>query len=374
MKRTLWGLFLFFLGTSCMVQGAEKMETMKVYLARKAVHPPVIDGILDDDVWRQAQVVDDFGYTSYFNQDRTLKIPRSEARFAWDEHYLYIGLTAFEPDIEKAKRIVANPGTAIFWRELFEVHIDASHNRKTRYQLMLNPANERSGNATVDRGWTIEYDNTWPLTADWTSQARWEKDFWTIEARVSLADMMVKEPRIGTHMGVNVARFRFVEGTQFLCWTGQGSSHHDLTQFAHLIFVGPEGVSSILEGLEKAYPDIRTRTVAILLPNGYRILNQGTELFRTFDQVIEERAAEIRAMANATLERLRQRPAVTGELIRSTESLLKQVDTIVAGAHQTGELTYAISRKIMADLDGTADKISALIWQERALDLFVSRL
>jgi len=370
-RRTpLW--LVLVIAAACGARGAEKTETMKVYFARKTAKPPAIDGILDDDVWQGAQVVDDFGYTSYFNQDKTLKIPRSEARFAWDDRYLYVALKAFEPDVEKARRVVANPGTAIFWKELFEVHIDASHNRKTRYQLMLNPANERGGNATFDKGWVIDHDVTWPLTADWSSEARWEKDCWTIEARISLADMAVKEPRIGTHMGINVARFRFVEGTQFLTWTGQGSSHHDLKQFAHLVFLGPEKAENVLDGLEKAYPDIRSRTVALLLPSGYRILERGAESFRTFDDAVEARAREVRAAVAATLERLRKRPAVTKDLVKSAESLLKETDAIVAKARESGAVTYASSLTAIADLDATAEKAGAIVWQERALDLFAS--
>ncbi|MBM4085324.1 MAG: hypothetical protein FJ272_11085, partial [Planctomycetes bacterium] len=67
---------------------AQEVEDVKVYLLRQTTKPPALDGKLDDACWDQAEVVDDFGYTGYFNQNRTLAIPRTEARFLWDERYL----------------------------------------------------------------------------------------------------------------------------------------------------------------------------------------------------------------------------------------------------------------------------------------------
>ncbi|MBM4081797.1 MAG: hypothetical protein FJ278_18980 [Planctomycetes bacterium] len=343
---------------------AQEVEDIKVYLVRQAAQPPALDGKLDEACWSEADVVDDFGYTSYFNQNRTLAIPRTEARFLWNERYLYIGLTAFEKDIEGVRRVVSNPGTAIFWRDLFEIHIDATHNRKTRYQLMANPNEERYVDATFDRGYAIEHESAWGLCADWTLKAHYGADRWTLEIAVSLADMKVSS-RLGAHLGLNVARFRFVEGTQFLCWNGQGGSHHDLKQFATAILVGP-GKTTIRDALRLAYPDIDQRTVRLLRADGYTILDRGQSRDLTFAEIVQRDAAEtLRKLDEAA--RALAKAEMSDQARKSFQQTLdaerKEVDKAMAGDHAT----FVTCRAALDKLKGIAGRLTQLDWQMKAL-------
>lgn len=353
MMRRLLPILALFL--SAQLPAGEEPQEMKVYFIKRTLQPPKLDGVLDDPCWKEAEVIDDFGYAGYYNQNKKLKIPRTEARFLWDDNYLYSGLTAFEADIEGARRVVCNPGPAISWRDLFEVHIDANHDQKTGFQLMANPNSERYVDASFDLVWKIEHESAWGLWADWTVKGHYQKDRWTVEIAVCLADMDV-EPKVGWHIGLNVARFRFVEGTQFLCWCGQGGSHHNLKEFAHAIFVGPGKIKSALEGLKLAYRSIDKKIVRILLPNGYTILERGKESFLTYRESVLREADALSSRIQSAISTLREADERNRPYFeRSFSSLKRQVTKLTKSLQE--KITYPVAKKHHSTLENDLRQI-----------------
>jgi hypothetical protein len=360
------------MAASSVLATAAEVEDVKVYLVRQTTQAPTLDGKLDDACWAAAEVVADFGYTSYFNQNRNLAIPRTEARFLWATRYLYVGLTAFEADIEGLRRVVSNPGTAVFWRDLFEIHIDASHNRKTRYQLMANPNEERYVDASFDRGYAIEHESAWGLCADWTVRASYGTDRWTLEIAVAFADMAVA-PRIGTHMGLNVARFRFVEGTQFLCWNGQGGSHHDLQQFATAILVGPGTTTTVRDALRLAYPDIDQRSLRLCRSDGYTILDRGQACDLSFAEIVQREAIETRGRLDEAARAV-AKAEMSDQARKSFQQALdaerSQVEKAMAETTAAaGSVTFVTCRAALDKLRSIATRLAQLDWQVKALVL-----
>ncbi len=61
----------------------------------RAARAPVIDGRLDDAAWRGAARTGGFGNPATGEAAR----PHTEARFAWDEEFLYVGLYAADRDL-----------------------------------------------------------------------------------------------------------------------------------------------------------------------------------------------------------------------------------------------------------------------------------
>jgi len=356
---------------ACSPATATAPEEIRVYLVKQCGTPPKLDGTLDDPCWAKAEMVDDFGYAGYGHGNRSLPVPRTQARFLWDSRYLYIALVAFDNNIDAVRRVVSNPGASICWRDLFEIHVDANHDRKTRYQLMANPNGERYVDTTLDRGYTIEHESSWGLWADWTVRARYGTDRWTVEIRVSLADMGCK-PRPGTHMGLNVARFRFVQGMQFLTWNGQGGSHHDLNGFAAAILVGPGKTTSVSEALRLAYPDIGSRVVRLLRRDGYTILDHGKAHDLTFAQTVAQEVGRARDRLAVAAKAVATAPCAPNDRKLFEQMLQKErqtIDKIVAEAAKDGKVGYVSCRKALAGLAPIAERVVKLDWQIKALVL-----
>ena len=68
--------------------------------------PPVIDGKLDDAIWKEAEPLQGWGITDYGRQ--TGKLGDIDFRAAWDERYLYVGVRLYHnrkpEDMEALRR------------------------------------------------------------------------------------------------------------------------------------------------------------------------------------------------------------------------------------------------------------------------------
>ena len=173
-------------------------------------------------------------------------------------------------------------------------------------------------------------------------------------------------------MGLNVARFRFVEGTQFLCWNGQGASHHALKGFATGILVGPGKGTTHAQALRLAYPDIDSRVVRLLRADGFTILDHGKTKQLTFAAIVNREAAGLRE----TLDAVAKAAAKSGfadKDRRSFDGLItkerKAIDKVVAEAAKGGAVTYVSCRKAIEQFKPIAERVGQLEWQMKALVL-----
>ena len=78
-------------------------DNFKVLFISRTKSPPRLDGSLDDACWKDAQVISDFGHCAY--GARKCPFPRTEARYLWDDRYLYAALTCYEDSPENMARV-----------------------------------------------------------------------------------------------------------------------------------------------------------------------------------------------------------------------------------------------------------------------------
>jgi hypothetical protein len=143
--------------------------------------PPVLDGKDDDAVWRRATAVTDFlvvrpaeGATPHF---------RTSARFAYDAHYVYVFVRAFDPHPDSivsmlARRDVGTPTDEI------GVLIDSYHDRRTGYEFWVNPSGVKLDDAISQ---DMNEDPTWD--GIWDAATRIDSLGWTAEFRIPLSQM-----------------------------------------------------------------------------------------------------------------------------------------------------------------------------------------
>lgn len=169
---------------------AQSPTELRTYDAPRAVSPPVIDGSLDDPVWRTAP------WTEPFVDIRGDEWPEptwtTRARIAWDDSHLYIAAEMEEPHLWAT---LADRDAILYREHDFEVFIDPDGDALDYYELEVNalgtefdlflprPYN-RKGKANVgwdmvglrtavaldgtlndgsdeDRGWTVEIAIPW---------------------------------------------------------------------------------------------------------------------------------------------------------------------------------------------------------------------
>ena len=209
------------------------------YKVQRAKKPPVIDGALDDEAWKEATAVVLRG--SFDGRPVAL---RTEARLVYDDANLYVSFNAEDPDIWGTLRKRDDP---IYNEEVVEVFLDANADGKTYNELQVSPHNvifdayfpaRRQG---MDTGWDSGVKTAVKVrgTIDNPSD---RDERWTSELRIPfarLAEVPDRPPKKGDRWRFNLYRLEHlgrssVEGQSFAP-TFEGD-FHALPRFGWLTF------------------------------------------------------------------------------------------------------------------------------------------
>lgn len=157
---------------------------------------PVLDGVLDDPVWQQAEPIGDF--TQVEPKNRAPGTFATEVRILTDGESLFIGFRGYdaEPD-----RIVANRlgrDELFFYDDHLLVSIDPSHNHRTGYFFLVNPRGGRRDGSferdIVEANWD----------GIWYAQARIDAEGWTAEIAIPFRTVALQEG--ADTWGLNLSR------------------------------------------------------------------------------------------------------------------------------------------------------------------------
>jgi hypothetical protein len=133
-----------------------------------------LDGELNDDVWRRADVITDFRQRD--PKEDAEPTYRTEARVAFDREALYVAVQAFDPEPNRivghlTRRDNASPS------DWLRVIVDSYHDRRTAYEFAVNPAGVKQdkyyfNDGNEDLGW----DAIWDVAVS-TSAEGWRAEF-----------------------------------------------------------------------------------------------------------------------------------------------------------------------------------------------------
>jgi ketosteroid isomerase-like protein len=106
------------------------------YVCTRAVHPPKIDGLLDDAAWQQVP------WTEVFVDIEGARRPkprlRTRAKMLWDAEYFYLAAELEEPH---AWATLTKHDSVIFNDNDFEVFINPDGNNRAYYEFEINALN-----------------------------------------------------------------------------------------------------------------------------------------------------------------------------------------------------------------------------------------
>lgn len=153
-------------------QGRESYQIQPVRIDRE----PKIDGVLDEEIWQRAPVIDRF--TQQEPKQGEPATERTEVRLLYDEHNLYIGVHAFD---SKAEGILATEmhrdSTRLFDEDNFQVILDTFHDLRSGYMFVTSPLGAKLEQQVSDEG---EGRNT--MTGEAPSVNRNWDGVWTVAA------------------------------------------------------------------------------------------------------------------------------------------------------------------------------------------------
>ncbi len=167
----------------------------------KIEKPPVIDGKLDDEVWKQAILLKDFYQTN--PGDNIEPSRKTEVMFAYDPKFLYVAFHCYdEPD--KVRASVAKRDN-VFGEDNVRMYIDTFNDQRRAYVLGFNPYGiQQDAIYTVGQGEDYNFDIVMESKGVMTS------DGWTVEVAIpfkSLRYKAGKDALWGIQVWRNIDRF-----------------------------------------------------------------------------------------------------------------------------------------------------------------------
>lgn len=179
--------------------GSVNAERRREMVAAPAARAPRIDGVLDDDVWRDAQSSSDFVQSEPREGEPASE--RTVVQVAYDDDALYVAayLHDASPDA-----LIVNDIRKDFReddQDSFEVLLDTFGDRRNGYVFITNPEGARSDRQVANEG--REINTSWD--AMWEVRTRRVADGWTVEMAIPFRAIRF-DPNAGDSWGINFSR------------------------------------------------------------------------------------------------------------------------------------------------------------------------
>ncbi len=176
----------------------EAIRAARIITAVRITEKITLDGRLDEAIWQQAPIAGDF--IQKFPSNGAPATERTEARFAYDDDNLYIGVTCFDSQPDKVLirdlREDFNFGTT----DLVQIFIDSIHDRRTGFTFVVNPGGaHRDSQISGTGGANQDWDGVWDAKVVRGDQA------WTVEFSIPFKTLRFSGATM-QEWGVNVSR------------------------------------------------------------------------------------------------------------------------------------------------------------------------
>ena len=182
--------------TSLTTLAQKKNDNFRLHI-RKTTKPVVIDGIGDDEVWKETEVARDFFMVLPMDKDKA-KEP-SEIRMTYDEENIYLLATFY--NATKAPNIVESLRRDFSFgkNDNFLLFLDPFNNKTTGFTFGSNAAGAQ-WDGTMFAGSNV--DLNWD--SKWISKVRQDEDKWVFEMALPFKSIRYKEGV--TEWGINFSR------------------------------------------------------------------------------------------------------------------------------------------------------------------------
>lgn len=132
--RSLIPLLIIIFSTVCLLGQAQDRKQVNI---NRVVDQIVIDGLLDEATWQNADIADDFQQN--FPADGIQSDAISEMKFSYDDKFIYIGAKLYNTGPSK----YVTPSLRRDFRgggnDMFIVHFDTFDDKTNAFQFGINP-------------------------------------------------------------------------------------------------------------------------------------------------------------------------------------------------------------------------------------------
>lgn len=232
----MFRLILIVILLAGLVSTALGRVEFKVCLIKRTETPPVIDGVLEDECWHNADKLENFiklGGTEKAKEQTVFQV-------AYDSQNLYLAIECQASGIaQSAAEYTKHDSSNIFKNECVEIFIDARHDHFNYFHFAANVAGTQYEAKRLDSSWDMP----------WQLKSKIGRNKWQLEIAIPWKSLGV-EPSKQSIIGLNVCRERYAEkGTEISSWA-KVERFHSPSQFGHLVC---EDGQLLLAKLDKQY-------------------------------------------------------------------------------------------------------------------------
>jgi hypothetical protein len=193
---------IFFLFAISYFPGQKKAEDSifrKEITITRTKSAPKIDGILDDEVWKNVPIAKDFVELQPENGKPEASAFRTEVKILYDDSGIYFGVKMYDPEPAKiSKELVERDN--IGNDDFFAVIINGYNDRQQSLEFILLPNGvQYDAKATNDNG----EDSNW--SAVWYSAAKIDGEGWTMEMKIPFSELRFPKKDV-QQWGINFLR------------------------------------------------------------------------------------------------------------------------------------------------------------------------
>lgn len=200
-------LCFFFLWQGLICSQFEKFTVAAV----RTEIPPVIDGILDDEVWKNAPSVSDF---IQFEPDKGIPASvRTVAKILYDNDYIYVAFLCYDPEPEKIE-LEARRDRLMMGVDSVTVDLDTFNDDRTMYYFRTNQLGVQHDGRVTDNG--LIADTNWD--GIWKSAGARIEEGWSAEMAISFTSVKFQSGKNQT-WGIQFSRY-FPRRFEKNFWTG----------------------------------------------------------------------------------------------------------------------------------------------------------
>jgi len=224
------------------VPGAGQAQPSQAPFSLRAVRaptPPVIDGVVEDQEWRDAPIARDFVQFEPRRGDRA-SVP-TEVSVLYDAGHLYVAFRAWDPEPLTAQ--LTQRDADLFSDDSVVVLLDSYADRQSAYYFQTNVLGTQADGRIAEDG--RQADGSWD--APWRSAARRTSFGWTAEIDIPLTSIKYAAGE-NRSWGINFGRSRR-RTLEFATWAGPLDNRARVSQ------------SGTLTGLTIAAPQKRHQVI-----------------------------------------------------------------------------------------------------------------
>lgn len=176
-----WCLPLLLLAGMACVASTSLAYTSPPLKAMRTASPIVVDGVLDEPVWQQAELITSFKQRDP-DQDADPR-QRTESRIAYDDEAIYIAAWLYDsaPDSIIARLGRRDGGVR---SDMFVVFLDPFHDKRTGYYFGVTAAGTLIDGTLYNDGWD---DDSWDGV--WDAHAKRDDKGWYAEMRIPFSQL-----------------------------------------------------------------------------------------------------------------------------------------------------------------------------------------